>query len=137
MLEALAEAKRFLGARLLRTVAIDRGRQDQHRYGDDEDFGNELRHGGRLAHREAQRLHAQPRREVRRHRGDESRAAEPVHRERTDSEDDDERDAPRIRGAADHPDAGGYEVRDDDVYGDLVEPERAPSPPIEPPDSRP
>ena len=126
----------FFGTGLFGPVAIDRGGNDQHREGDNDDLGHELGHRSGLADHHAQRLHAEARREVRRHGGDETRSAQPVHGEGADSQDDDERDAARVRRAADHPHARGHEIREHDLRGNLVQSERVTPRPVEPPDAR-
>ncbi len=136
-LEALAETKRFVGARLLGPIAIDRRGEDQDRDRHHDDLGEELRYRGGLLRGHAHQFHAETRREVRPHRGKQSHTAEAIHGEGADGEDDDEGDAPRICRAADHPDPRGHEIGDDDVYRDLVQAEGATSLSIEPPDTSP
>src|SRR5207249_10990246 len=122
-LEAFAATEGVLGSGLLRPIAVDSRREDEDGDRDDEDFGDELRDRSGVTDRHANGFHSDARGDVRRHRGDEARSSEAVHGEGSDGQNDHEGDAPRVRRAADHPHSARYEVSDDEMYRDLVQPQ--------------
>ena len=113
-LQAAREAERAGAGALLAAVVVDGRAEDDQHQDDDHRFAEHLRHRCRCPEPDAHGLLAHATDDVcRRGRGDPV-APESIHRERTDRDHDDERDASFVRRAGDHPRGGRQEIADHD-----------------------
>jgi hypothetical protein len=111
-LKAARETQRASAGALLAAVMRDRRAQDEEHQDHHDRLAEDLGHGCRCPQTDADRFLSDATDEVGGGGRGHAVPTESIDRERSESHHDDERDAPLVRGARDHPDRGGGEVPD-------------------------